>query len=444
MILFLFIFFLLIGGFVLILVSSSTKEIADNWPKYRCSPTVMPFASLYGKDVGENFEFCLKNIFQTQSQELLGPFGGIIMNFIGTLSTMIESANSMRLQMATLVGGVTTITKEFQDRITQVMFRTQLTGQRMKMLMGRLFATFNAIIYMGISGITAVTNFGDTFMFKFLDTFCFPPETPIYLKGKAESIPIAAVKIGDVLEGNHRVTAVFSFYSDGQEMVQFPDGTQVSTNHFVLSGTKWVKAKYYPSVISVAAWSGGLDRPLICINTSDHQFQIGEQTFRDYDETEEGDEETMLSVEYQLNNSQTISTQPEHYSPSIAPDTLIQLKDSVKAASQIRLGDILPTGTVVGCIQKEVTRICKVATGDMVAEGTLCWDTTLQKWIRAGQLTEVTILEEAMVYYSFVVAPTATIQLASGLNIRDYVEILSPDTEAAYAQVLYEENTEER
>jgi hypothetical protein len=443
MILFLFIFFLLIGGFVLILVSSSTKEIADNWPKYRCSPTVMPFASLYGKDVGENFEFCLKNIFQTQSQELLGPFGGIIMNFIGTLSTMIESANSMRLQMATLVGGVTTITKEFQDRITQVMFRTQLTGQRMKMLMGRLFATFNAIIYMGISGITAVTNFGDTFLFKFLDTFCFPPETPVYLEGKAEPVPISTLKIGDVLKGKHRVTAVFSFYSNGQEMVQFPDGTQVSTNHFVLSGTKWLKAKYHPQATPVAPWAGGLERPLICVNTSDHQFQVGEQTFRDYDETDEGDEETMRSVEYQVNNASSAAS-PQHYSPSVAADTLLQLKTGTKAASQIKLGDALPTGTVVGLIRKEVTRICKMPTGDMVAEGTLCWDTVQQKWIRAAYLAEVKILDVPVVYYSFVVAPTATIQLASGLTVRDYVEILSPDTESAYAQLLYEENTEER
>jgi hypothetical protein len=443
MILFLFIFFLLIGGFVLILVSSSTKEIADNWPKYRCSPTVMPFASLYGKDVGENFQFCLKNIFQTQSQELLGPFGGIIVNFIGTLSTMIDSANSMRLQMATLVGGVTTITKEFQDRITQVMFRTQLTGQRMKMLMGRLFATFNAIIYMGISGITAVTNFGDTFLFKFLDTFCFPPETPMYLEGKDEPVPIANVKIGDVLKGNHRVTAVFSFYSDGQEMVQFPDGTQVSTNHFVLSRTKWLKAKYHPRATPVAPWKGGLDRPLICVNTSDHQFQVGEQTFRDYDETEEGDEETMRSVEYQLNNVPAPAP-PQHYSPSVAADTMIQTKTGRKAAAKIKLGDALPTGTVVGCVQKEVTRICTLPTGDTVAEGTLCWDTTQQKWMRAAHLAVVKVLDVPVVYYSFVVAPTATIQLASGLNIRDYVEILSPDTESAYAQLLYEENTEER
>ena len=175
MLLFLIILSILFTGFVLLLGSSSTKEIADDWPKYRCAPTVMPFAGFYGHDTAENFQFCLKNIFQGQADSMLGPFTGILGTFIGTLSTLIQSANSMRMQMATLVGGVTNITKDFQDRITQIMFRIQITTSRMKMLISRMFATFYSIIFMGMSGITAVSNFGDTFLFGFLDTFCFPP-----------------------------------------------------------------------------------------------------------------------------------------------------------------------------------------------------------------------------------------------------------------------------
>ena len=41
-----------------------------------------------------------------------------------------------------------------------------------------------------------------------------------------------------------------------------------------------------------------------------------------------------------------------------------------------------------------------------------------------------------MIFYAFVVAPTATLELESGLMIRDYVEILSPETEAIYADKI--------
>ena len=42
------------------------------------------------------------------------------------------------------------------------------------------------------------------------------------------------------------------------------------------------------------------------------------------------------------------------------------------------------------------------------------------------------------VFYAFVIAPTATLELASGLRVRDYVEILSPETEAVYADKVTE------
>lgn len=439
MLLFLFILSILFIGFVLLLGSSSTKEIADNWPKYRCAPTVMPFAGFYGHDTAENFQFCLKNIFQGQADTLLGPFGGILSTFIGTLSTLIQSANSMRVQMATLVGGVTNITKDFQDRITQIMFRVQITATRMKMLIGRMFATFYSIIYMGMSGITAVSNFGDTFLFGFLDTFCFPPETLIEIQESSTPVPISNVKIGDHLNASGaEVTATFEFYSDGQAMVRFADGIEVSTNHFMRHEGKWIQAGDHPLAIPSEPWMGGLKRPLICLNTSDHKLYVGKHIFLDYDETEKGDYETMKRVEGQLNSqpSDTLSSIIE-YSPAISGDCLLRLANGTTCiARDIVLGTELSTGKVVGCIKKIVNRICKHE-DEWISESTLCWVPIKEKWIRAGRLFPVKTVSQA-VFYAFVIAPTATLELASGLRVRDYVEILSPETEAVYADKVTE------
>ena len=434
MLLFLFILGILFTGFVLLLGSSSTKEIADDWPKYRCAPTVMPFAGFYGHNTAENFQFCLKNIFQGQADSMLGPFTGILGTFIGTLATLIQSANSMRMQMATLVGGVTNITKDFQDRITQIMFRIQITTSRMKMLISRMFATFYAIIFMGMSGITAVTNFGDTFLFGFLDTFCFPPETLIEIQESALPVAISQVNIGHHLKtSGAEVTSVLKFYSDGQAMVRFADGTEVSTNHFMLHDGKFIKAGDHPLAVPSQPWSGGLKRPLFCLNTADHKLYVGKHIFLDYDETEKGDCETMKAVERQLNSKTT-----EHlhdileYSPSVSGDSYIRLSDmSTRAACDITLGTELSTGKVVGIINKCIKRICKHGS-EWIHESTLCW--AEGRWIRAAQLYPVHEID--MIFYAFVVAPTATLELESGLMIRDYVEILSPETEAIYADKI--------
>ena len=240
MFLFFFITILLIAGIVFILASVDTKEISENWPKYRCSPSVMPFAGLYGHDTNEN--------------------------------------------------------------ITQIMFRAQIAGTRMRFLMNRLFATFYAMIYMGVSGITAVTSFGDTFLFRFLDTFCFPPETLVEIEGFDTPVPISTVKIGDRFKGtDDLVTAVFSFYSDGQPMVEFPNGLQVSTNHYMYYNNLWIQAQDHPEAKRIQPWSGGVSRPLICLNTNHHRLFIGGYEFLDYDETELGDKETMSWVEHHVN-----------------------------------------------------------------------------------------------------------------------------------------------
>ena len=35
------------------------KKIKDNWAEQRCSPMIMPFASIFGYNTKENFEFCM-------------------------------------------------------------------------------------------------------------------------------------------------------------------------------------------------------------------------------------------------------------------------------------------------------------------------------------------------------------------------------------------------
>lgn len=445
MILFLFLTILLTVGFVLVLGSSNTKEIAENWPKYRCDPTVMPFASFYGHDPAENFQFCMKDMFGVQANQLLAPFTNIMGAVTGALMTMVNSLMSMRIQLATLVGGVSKITREFQDRITQIMFRTQITASRIRMLMGRLFAIFYAIIYMGLSGITAVTNFGDTFLFKFLNFLCFPPETLVELEGFESPIEISKVKIGDRFKlTGKEITGIFKFYANGQAMVQFPNGLQVSTNHFVKSNGSFVEAIHHPDAKPCEEWAGGYNRPLICLNTEDHRLPIGGYEFLDFDETEEGDVETMKWVERTLNGGFFQSTPKQlEYSPAISGETKVRLLNGKpKMARDVKLGDTLSTGTIKGVIQKKVKKACRITATETISEGTCIWDPEAASWKRAADSFKSEELSKEHIFYSFVVTPTAQIELESGYRIRDYIEVHSPETEHIYAKKIAESDSQ--
>jgi hypothetical protein len=306
--------------------------------------------------------------------------------------------------------------------------------------MGRIFAIVYSILFMAMSGIKATTNFGNTFLFRFLDTFCFDPDTKVLIESKG-LIPIREVQIGDrFAKTSDRVTATFQFMADGQSMVKLPGDILVSTNHYLLHKGQWIQARQHPEAVPAASWSGGSARPLICLNTESHSFPIGDYTFCDYDETSVADDETMRSVLHSLNAKQSSRETPyTNYDTCCGGATKIKCASGESTpASQIQLGIHLTHGTVFGVVVKECKEIC-VVKGHCVTPGTAVWSDTSHQWVRACDIATVQTLPIPGKCYSFVVSPSACIETESGLLFRDYVEVHSPDTEKAYTKALQAE-----
>ena len=426
---------LFILGLVVLDSIANVKEIRENWPKHRCRITIMPFASLYGFDPQENFNFCLQNSLQDEAGPLLTPVFTILSTIMGTIGVVMASLNSLRIGFATFMGGINLIFQNFTDRIAQLTYRLQMSAARMKSLMARIYGTFFALMYAGVSGMRALNNFGNTFLFRFLDTFCFDPDTLVKIEGKGD-IPIREVVHGDVFEQTKgRVTATFQFLGDGQAMVNL-DGTLVSTNHFIQHNDKWIRAEEHPDAFFYGSWHGGKERPLICLNTSDHQIPIGKYMFRDYDETETEDVKTMNYIEETVNaGSQSSNTQSFGYSNCVASKTMILMKDgTVKRASEIELGDQTRNGQVIGWVDKEIDKICKLPQGEKLGAGTLIFHE--QKWVRAGSVYPVLDLSQPIPYRNLILTPSAILETPSGLAFRDYMELHSQDAEQFYDAAL--------
>ena len=432
---FIILLFIFLGGWIALLSAADIEEVKRNWPKYRCRPNIMPFAGLYGHSASENFTFCLNNMFGTELAEALGPVFVILSTIVTTLVTILQVANSLRIQLATMMGGINTIFQNFTDRFKQLIAAVQQSAYRMKLLMGRLYGTFFAIIYMSIAGMTTVDNFTKTILFDFLDTFCFDPDTPVEIEGKG-TIPVKDVQIGDVFQKTgSKVTATFSFDSDGQQMVELPGPIVVSTNHYVYYLGKWIQARDHPEAKQKGRWQGGTQRPLICFNTSDHRIPIGSYTFLDYDETEEGDAETMKWIDKGINAVQNHEHRIFPYSTCVAADTMIQMKDGTsKPIQTIQLGDRVSTGTVAGLIKKEVHEVCELPSREFVSPGLCYWQSN--QWVRAGDGLPIQALKRPQSFYSLVVLNTATFETKGGVFIRDYVEIHSPDAENVYTEKI--------
>jgi len=414
------------------------QHIKNDWANQRCSPLIMPFASFFGENTKDNFEFCMGKVFSTHSQGYLGSIGSMFTNFTGLLQSIFDSVSSLRNVIASLGGGINVIFQEFTERISNFFFQLRMSAIRIKMLMGRMYSILFSIMYMGLSGITGMTSFTNTFLFSFLDTFCFPGETEVMVQenGIIHRVPIKEVKIGDVLVPGHtRVTATFQFYSRGQAMVRLGP-VLVSTNHYLKYNGKLIMAGDHPHAIPYGPWDS--DEHLYCLNTTDHTIPMEYLTFMDYDETPDGDEDTLKWIEEKINAASLPSSERRSYADacfSIDETAKIQTKRGLVAAKDIQIGDQLTTGSeVVGLIRREVSEVCTLPNGIRMTPATLYWDTESNQWKRLGQHRAYQKVDDQMV--SFVVTPNSQLELEDGMRVRDYMEVCSPDSEQYYSALL--------
>ncbi len=434
-----FLFITLLFSLVVFVISnmSNIKAIKENWEKYRCNPTIIPFASWYGYDAQENLNYCMSNVFAKNASGVLGPFGQILAIILQILIQFSENINSVRIMIASLMGGVMKMINEFRSRFMFVMRQVGYTGHRLQLLMKRVYASMFSILYMGSSTITAGRNFGDTILFRFLDTFCFDPDTLIRIQGKG-LIPIKQVQLGDVTENNEVVTSVYNFSAPGQEMVELM-GTNgpilVSSNHYVHYNNEWIMAGKHPNAIQAAPWGSDISRPLVCLDTNRHTIQIGGFEFSDYDETPESDEQTMKIVEKSLNNCLDDYPHGWLYQPTFDPSLRIKMKDgSYKHAHKIHLGDELSLGNVAGIVYRHIHDY--VTYNDyIVSPSALIWKDDEKKYVRAGKFLPVQFSPVPLVSMNFVVVSSATIETEHFIT-RDLCEVQSPFMEEATSEVM--------
>lgn len=237
------------GIYVFIEMSANLADIGNNWPEYRCKPHVMPMAGLFGHDMNENFQFCIQQIIQENTKGTTAPFAAGISGFTGVLGNLMSAANSFRATLATMVGGIIKIIAEFKTRMTALMGRVKLTVSRMKAMMFRIYGTMFAVMYMGMSAQTGIANFGDTFIFKFIDAFCFAPDTKIIMANMTEE-SIQNVKVGQTLHKGAIVEAVIECPGSIVPLYNFK-GIYVSGRHRVWSDAerKFISVKDHPEAV---------------------------------------------------------------------------------------------------------------------------------------------------------------------------------------------------
>ena len=423
-----------IGLVIWTLAGGGLADIANNWPKYRCNPLIMPFASLFGSDATENFNFCMKNIFTMNAGPVLAPLYNVMASFTDIVGTISNVANSFRYLIANLLHGMERLMSSFRDRFQFILFSIRMSFFKIMNLMGRLYSTFYAVIFMGMSGLQAANNVANNDLVKFLLEFCFDPSTPIQLES-GKFIAISDLKIGDRLASvdgkNPVVTSLFKFDGSKTPMVKVGE-TVVSKEHYMKYEKlgSWIVAGDHPD----AVFSPSLPI-LVCLNTSTHTVLINGSVFSDYDESDSPDviKQTQKVAEKALNSGKH-GVSVDRYELGLEGNIPIKMIDGqFKEIQYISIGDILANGGVVkGLVKEQVSSIVKLKNGYKVSASQLFWSESASAWVRAGALFQS--IKEDVVFYQLI--NDKSILESPTYIFRDYREVDSGEMEEAYSRKL--------
>jgi hypothetical protein len=93
-----FIVAVFIGLYVANVLAIGKKNVQDNWALYRCSPMVMPIASMFGHDTMKNFGYCIQNMQTNFMAPLLTPsnyFNALTASSLGSLNQGSDNSTGM-------------------------------------------------------------------------------------------------------------------------------------------------------------------------------------------------------------------------------------------------------------------------------------------------------------------------------------------------------------
>lgn len=438
----------LLTALILMFTLGNLNEIRKNFPRYRCNPLFMPFASNFGYDTKDNFNFCLSTIFDSKAAEIFAPIYQLLGGFVSLTKTIVDVALGIRKLFSNFLLGVNGFVQNVRDRIQQLLFNIRLSFMRMQHLMSRVYGTMYAVIWMGTSAITAGFNISDNSLVQFLFEFCFDPQTPLRL-ADGSVIAIKDAKLGMKLASTPNnaapeITSVFEFEGSRTPMVTI-DGVTMSSEHYVQNAAtdEWIPALAHPRATPATS----IPR-LICLNVTGHEFIVGNAglVVADYDEHSSPDviEKTQRLAEQRLNSGAAANHPSNDYELGIDPAAEVYMSDgSWKQLDQIQLGDnVWNAGRVCGIVSECVNTISTYNTIPMSASQ-LVYDCAQNKWIRNLE----DCIKKSQNFKQLITVHGSAYRIRSPVTkyevyVRDYREIYDPEMESAYVDKFMEKSAQ--
>ena len=267
------------------------KELEDDWPKHRCNPMTMPFASYLGHDPISNFTYCVGNIqkdlmgfFLEPLEYVLSMVGNLGEWILGRLNLIREFFNMFRKFLGTMVGDI-------YGMFVNVLIQVQSLVIKLKDTVMKLVGILMTFMYLIQGAMMTGQSINKGPIGETLRTVCFHKNTPVNLKN-GTTVMMKDIQLGTILENGAEVYGLLTLKGDKYNPYykiwsdKLDNYIYVTGEHKILVDDKKKDIEGFKPVseVSYALKTDICDEELSCLITSNHRIPIGEYTFWDWED----------------------------------------------------------------------------------------------------------------------------------------------------------------
>ena len=295
-----FILIVFIILYVFNVLSVGINQIKEDWPVYRCNPVIMPFASIFGQDVVNNFTYCIQSMQGNYMSYLMQPLQ-YNLNVIGNIVKGLTGAiNSVRAFFNNIRNRIISIVKSIFSVFLNILIEFQRLTINIKDLFNKLIGIMVALMYTLNGSIMTMNSAWSGPPGQLTRALCFHPETKLRLKDDTlvciKDVPLNAVlKNGTIVNAVMHISnldehgkAIEALYKlKGGEKSDILDSE--SESDILVSGSHLVyvpTTKVFDHVENLleAEKTDIFCDTFTCLITSNHTIPIGEWIFHDWED----------------------------------------------------------------------------------------------------------------------------------------------------------------
>ena len=286
---------LIIGAFAILhltgFIMLRLKELEDDWPKHRCNPMTMPFASYLGHDPISNFTYCVGNIQKDLMGFFLEPLKYILSMIgnqgewiLGRLNLIREFFNMFRKFLGTMVGDI-------YGMFVNVLIQVQSLVIKLKDTVMKLVGILMTFMYLIQGAMMTGQSINKGPIGETLRTVCFHKNTPVNLKN-GTTVMMKDIQLGTILENGAEVYGLLTLKGD-KHNPYYKIWSDKLNNYIFVTGEhkilvddnkKDIEGFIPVREVSYALKTDICDEELSCLITSNHRIPIGEYTFWDWED----------------------------------------------------------------------------------------------------------------------------------------------------------------